>query len=122
MIRAFVLLTIITLTCCTYHDLNSLEEEGETPDPSGNNNPFVCNADSVSWQKNIQPIMLTYCVRSTCHDGKTRADFSKYSIVKANASSIKIRVRNRSMPFDGPMLSRAQIDSVSCWVDSGARE
>jgi hypothetical protein len=100
------------LAACTYHDLGNLD--GPEAEP-----PFVCD-NEVSWQHEILPIMETSCALSGCHDGISRRDWTDYDEVKRYATAIKQRTQDRSMPFDGPMLSQDQINIIACWVDSGA--
>ncbi|HEY0654671.1 MAG TPA: hypothetical protein VGD65_16155 [Chryseosolibacter sp.] len=105
---------IISLTGCTYHDINDLNDrEGQEP--------FVCDPET-SWQNDILPIIEKSCAVSGCHDGISRRDWTNYAEVKRYAAAFKQRTQDRSMPFDGPPLTQEQIDVIGCWVDSGAHE
>lgn len=106
-------LLIFALTACVYHDIGVDDD-----DPS--EEPFICLPDEVTWSEDIQPLMISSCVKSNCHDGISRNDFSDYDVVKEYSDDIKSQTRNRSMPFDGPALTQLQIDMIACWVDSGS--
>jgi hypothetical protein len=74
----------------------------------------------TSWANDIKPIMEKSCAISGCHNGVSRStNFVEYLSAKSNASNIKSKTRNRSMPLDGT-LTQNQIDLISCWVDDGA--
>lgn len=110
MMKYFFALLCLLLFSCVYHDI------APPDDPVG----YVCGP-TVSWEKDILPIMINSCATSGCHDGISRRDWTSYNEVKQYAASIKIRTQNRSMPFDQP-LPQAQIDMIVCWVDNGAIE
>jgi hypothetical protein len=75
---------------------------------------------ATSWINDILPIMQASCALSGCHDGKSRIDYRIHSNAMKNSADIKFNTQNRSMPFDGPALSKNQIDLIACWVDDGA--
>jgi hypothetical protein len=97
---------------CVYHDLE-IKKPVEIPQQ------FDCDAQFISWQNDILPIMVRECATVTCHDGITRLDWRNYALVKQYASSIKTLTQNRSMPFDD-VLPQEEIDKIVCWVDKGA--
>lgn len=74
----------------------------------------------VSWSKDIEPIISTYCAKSGCHiEGTGRVNFTSFDNVKSYAFSIRTKVQNGSMPYDGP-LDSDKVQLISCWVDDGA--
>lgn len=77
---------------------------------------------SISYSAVIAPIFTATCNFSGCHGaGSSGRDWTIYSDVKANASVIKSRTSNRSMPIgSGPTLTDAEIKQIACWVDDGA--
>lgn len=77
----------------------------------------------VSFSAQIKPIIDTKCALSGCHNGDNGANrnWTVFSNVKSNASNIKTRTGNRSMPLTGS-LSQEQIDLIACWVDDGAKD
>ena len=76
---------------------------------------------TTSYQSDIKPIIMNSCAVTGCHDGSqpARANFNNFSEVQANASLIKSKTQNGSMPKTGS-LTQAQIDLIACWVDDGA--
>jgi len=74
----------------------------------------------LSYQNDIAPIIANNCAISGCHvAGAQKPNFSLYANVKANASAIKTRTGDRSMP-QGRTLTQEQINTIACWVDDGA--
>ena len=75
----------------------------------------------VSYQQSVAPIMMNSCAVTGCHDGSnsTLPDFTQFGQVQANASMIKARTQNGTMPPNGS-LSQSEIDLIACWVDDGA--
>lgn len=73
----------------------------------------------------IRPIITTSCAIQNCHNGD-RANLPNFSIddnIVSNASAIKTRTGNESMPPAGqPDLTTEQIQQIACWVDDGAPE
>lgn len=71
----------------------------------------------------IEPIITTSCAVSNCHNGDRTnlPNFSTTSVLIANASGIKSRTANETMPPDGrDDLTASQIQMIACWVDDGA--
>jgi len=80
---------------------------------------------AVSWSADIMPIIDTNCAVSGCHNGDNSSipNWTNLSTVQANASNIKTRTGNKSMPEAGSGLTLTddEIDLIACWVDDGAR-
>jgi hypothetical protein len=88
-------------------------------------------ARNVTYTKDVAPILFKSC--TDCHRPTMFAPMSlmTYDEVRPWARAIKQRVANREMPpwhAEGPMgifkndprLSKAEIDTISAWVDAGA--
>jgi len=75
----------------------------------------------VSFAATIQNIITTKCAISGCHNGDNGSsrNWTVFANVQNNASNIKTRTQNRSMPQTGS-LTQEQIDLIACWVDDGA--
>lgn len=74
----------------------------------------------VSYETQIKPILQTNCIKSGCHDGgNSLPNWGNLATVQSNASNIKTKVLNGSMPKDGT-LTQQQKDLIACWVDDGA--
>ena len=76
----------------------------------------------VSYANEISPLLTVTCNLPSCHDaGSGGRNWTTYDNVKANATNIKTRTGNKSMPIgSGPTLTQKQIDLIACWVDDGA--
>jgi hypothetical protein len=79
-------------------------------------------ATGVSYANEISPILTVTCNLPSCHDaGSGGRNWTTYDNVKANATNIKTRTGNKSMPIgSGPTLTQKQIDLIACWADDGA--
>ena len=82
----------------------------------------VPSVPEVSYANEIRPIIDTNCQISNCHGSNPNlVSFETYADVKANASGIKTRTGNGSMPPSGP-LPNQEIELIANWVDQGAPE
>jgi len=79
----------------------------------------VAITSGVSYQNQVSTIIETNCAISGCHSGRVSPDLTTFSLIQSNASRIKARTQNRSMPL-GRTLSQEEIDLIACWVDDGA--
>jgi hypothetical protein len=77
----------------------------------------------VSWTGDIKPIIDANCAISGCHvSGNQIPDWSNLTNVQNNATNIKTRTSNGSMPpASQPRLTQEQITKIACWVDDGAK-
>jgi len=76
-------------------------------------------SSGVSFSTSISNIISQNCAVSSCHAGSQSPDFRQFSNIQSNASRIKIRTQNKTMPKNGS-LSQEEIDLIACWVDDGA--
>ncbi len=69
----------------------------------------------------IKNIIDLNCAISGCHNGDNGAsrNWTLFENVKENATNIRARTSNRTMPPAGN-LSQEQIDLIACWVGEGA--
>ncbi len=82
--------------------------------------PPTFDCTGVNWSATISPIISNSCAIAGCHvPGTGRQNFLDLATVQANASEIKIRTGNRTMPQTGT-LTADQISQIACWVDDGA--
>jgi hypothetical protein len=90
--------------------------------------PTAVNCDSVSYAKDIKPILEQSCAKGGCHDAVTRQsdiEFTSYGDAKTQADlgRIKARVIDGTpsyMPADVGRLPETQIKKIQCWLDKGA--
>jgi len=75
----------------------------------------------ISFSENIKSIISTNCAVSGCHNGSQPPNFSQDENILENASRIKSRTGNGTMPPAGrPDLTNDEIQAIACWVDDGA--
>ncbi len=80
-------------------------------------------ATGITYTADILPIFEAKCQFTGCHPDN--GNWFSYSIAKANASLIKTKTGNLSMPKGGSSapggaLSAEQIQIIACWADDGA--
>jgi len=70
----------------------------------------------------IKAIIDANCAVTGCHvtGGAAPVSFTSLDNIKSNASEIKTRTQNGSMPKDAAKLPQEQLDAIACWVDDGA--
>ncbi|MEK6285540.1 MAG: thiol-disulfide isomerase [Acidobacteriota bacterium] len=120
-IRVFAI-ALISLIALALYTLPAIQASG--PGPSAKN---------VTFNKEVAPIFYKSCAE--CHRPGEAAPFSvlSYKDVRPWAKSIKEKVVNRQMPpwhadphfgkwANDPRLTQAQIDTITAWVDGGAKE
>src|SRR5687767_3567626 len=94
-----------------------LKTGNHTIEVKDNNNCIIALSITVprgntgtSWANDIKPILEKSCAISGCHNGVSRStNFAEYQSAKSNASQIKSKTRDRTMPLDGT-LSQNQIE------------
>ncbi|WP_185094419.1 c-type cytochrome [Marivirga tractuosa] len=75
----------------------------------------------ISFNNDIKAIISANCAISGCHNGTQSPNFTIDNNIIQNASRIKTRTGNGSMPPAGrPDLSNDEIQAIACWVDDGA--
>ena len=91
--------------------------------------PVVCNTDSLSYSKDIVPILESYCY--SCHgDGNTGGSGG---INLDGYANLKVRVDNGQlvgcvthasgfvpMPYGQPQMPDCEVSKVAAWVSQGA--
>lgn len=86
--------------------------------PGGTNCQGAANKFS-----NVHPIIQSKCANTpSCHAaGSTNAGgpLTNFDQIKAKAASIKLQVQTGLMPQLGS-LTAAELQSIVCWVESGA--
>jgi hypothetical protein len=76
-------------------------------------------SSGVSFEASISDIISQNCAVSGCHAGSQSPDFRQFGNIQSNASRIKVRTQNKTMPRNGS-LTQTEIDLIACWVDDGA--
>ena len=73
---------------------------------------------SLSFSGTVQPVLVSKCATSGCHDGSRMTSMATYTNAKNEAQSIKTSVENGSMPR-GSSLSSAEKTAILCWIQNG---
>jgi mono/diheme cytochrome c family protein len=85
--------------------------------------PAGCSVNPVSYATDVQPIILTNCSQNSgCHGSGSFSGpgpLLNYNDVKESAAEVRDAVVTKRMPQVGS-LTKAQIQTISCWVDAGA--
>lgn len=84
----------------------------------------VCE-ETVSLSADIMPLLQSNCAVESCHiQGNGLPDFRLKEKVLVNAGEIRRLVGAGIMPpaTSGRMLTRAEIDRISCWVQQGKQD
>jgi hypothetical protein len=76
-------------------------------------------AVSVTYTKDIQPLLKKYC--TSCHSpaGEEPPYLDSYSAAKANAALSLDRIQSGSMPRGGATMSAAEVSLFEAWVQGG---
>jgi uncharacterized membrane protein len=95
---------------------------------------WKCSADTVYFLYDVQPILVSACSQTGCHDALSKAsgyqltDYvqtMKKGIVAGQATSSKVyaEIFNGSMPprSSGITMTQAQKDIVAKWINQGAK-
>lgn len=91
----------------------------------------VCDTMTVTYAKDIKPILDSKCATSGCHDAASAPasggyDLSAYAGAQPIAlngkmvGSINWKAGFSAMPKNLPKLSQCEIDKISRWVNQGA--
>lgn len=107
----------------TFADISQGSYMVEVEDANGCKAEVAADVKTGLVLADIQPIITTNCAVSNCHNGDRTnlPNFSTTSVLIANASGIKARTANETMPPAGrDALAASQIQMIACWVDDGA--
>lgn len=78
-------------------------------------------SSGISLVSDIQPIIMTNCAISGCHNGSQSPNLSTKENIIAEASFIQSRTSNGTMPPAGRTdLTQEEIDKITCWLNEGA--
>ncbi len=134
----FGLVLSFLIPACRHSPLTG-EEPNLTDNPNtGNGSGLPCSADSVYFQTQVLPLLVSNCARSGCHDDITRADgvvMTNYSAVMStgkvkpgNPDDSKLykvivdtRPDKRMPPVPAAPLSSDQQDLLRKWIAQGAK-
>ena len=81
----------------------------------------VCSNLVVSFSRDIQPIFISSCSKSGCHDGDplNPGPLVNYNDVKQSINQILPSVTVGRMPKDSA-LSEGDKNKIICWINNGS--
>jgi len=88
-----------------------------------------CDSTIVSYAAEINPIFLTNCAVSGCHDAPTSSggnNWESYSEVSTKINMIICAINHNSgcfpmpRPVGSPKLPDSTIQKIECWAEQGA--
>lgn len=105
-----------------------------TPFSNLDSTGWRCSADTVYFQYDVLPVLVSSCATAGCHDAASRVDgyqLTDYanaikkgvSAGRATSSKIYTEIANGSMPTPGSgiRMTQAQKDIVAKWINQGAK-
>jgi len=101
--------------------------------PSGSADGLTKSKAVVTFNKDVAPILFKNCVQCHRPGEATPMSLLSYRETRPWARSIREKVLSREMPpwhadphvgqfSNDPRLTQAEIDTITAWVDGGARE
>lgn len=86
-------------------------------------NPQFSCGEEVSLERDIMPIINTYCAVSGCHLDEKNPILTTKLAVQTNAANIRREVAGLFMPpTSATPLEADDIQKIKCWVDDGAED
>jgi uncharacterized membrane protein len=138
---SFILvISLATMILSCKHDLLT-PSDGVTPTDTTTNNPdtfsmvgWKCSPDTVYFQFDVLPIMISSCAPSGCHNAATKADgyqLTDYATVikkgisagRVTNSKLYTEIVKGTMPpkNSGITMTQAQKDMIAKWINQGAK-
>lgn len=134
---AFEVFCLMTLPSCRHtseNALNPIDTTGNNGGQQSSDAGWRCSPDTVYFNYDVLPILVSSCAMSGCHDAVTRADgyqLTDYASVMrkgvrpgdARNSKIYDEIVDGSMPPPGSgiTVSAAQLAMIAKWINQGAK-
>ncbi len=109
----FFSISLLTLLSC------KKDKASETPIKSVPTPVPITQCDTISFKKDIEPLISTYCL--SCHNTQftsASVDLSTFENVFINAESSLSSIQNGTMPPSGK-LPENLIQKFNCWIKQG---
>ena len=107
-----ILLAFIVSSC--YND----KRENLNPQLPTNDNTSVCDTTSVTYTKDIQPILSLSC--TGCHgNGSANHSLNSFSDAKSENDKVIQKISDGSMPQNSSPLSTCKINKFKAWKNQG---
>lgn len=88
--------------------------------------PTISKCDTITYSKNILPIMTQFCIR--CHNESFGgSNFKLYADLKEKALNGKLKSYTvdgipKIMPLGESKLAQDKLDLILCWISNGAKQ
>ncbi|WP_191906983.1 c-type cytochrome domain-containing protein [Adhaeribacter soli] len=138
--KAGLMLMWLAVTISCKHEIPVQPENPANPNnPNNPNNPGqLCDPNTVYFERDVLPILLSNCTMSGCHNANDREEGvvldSYNSVMTSNAdvrpgdpegSDLYERITEtdsrKRMPYNRPPLSAANIETIRKWIAQGAK-
>ena len=87
-----------------------------------NTGPVDCNTISAKFGADVAPIISSQCATTGCHNATAAGGIVLQTHAQISGAKARIQARalsEKTMPPAGP-LTPAQINTIQCWINSGA--
>lgn len=118
---------------------DTIDNPGDTTDNPGGGSGVLCNPDSVYFQNQILPILISNCTESGCHNATDQKEGIVLTTYQNLIATVEYATLNNwdenklmkslleddpeeRMPYNKPPLPQAQIDLIAKWIQQGARD
>ncbi|HTN18687.1 MAG TPA: hypothetical protein VL092_13440 [Chitinophagaceae bacterium] len=86
-----------------------------------------CDTTSITWTKDIQPIVNNSCTASGCHDARSQSGgyaLNTYEGVKTIVDNTRFLavIEAGTMPKSSPKLDDCTINKIKRWINTGAEQ
>lgn len=124
---------LLLVNACKHQPPELIPDKPNTPiTPT----PTACDPDSVYFEKDILPLLISSCAKAGCHDANSNSDgvtLSNYSKIMeqiqagnpGNSDLFEVITENdldkRMPPPPNEALTSAQINLIQKWIDQGAK-
>jgi hypothetical protein len=112
--NTFLIILLAFLASSCYND----KRENLNPQLPANDNTSACDTTTVTYTKDIQPILNSSC--TGCHGtGSVNHSLNTFSDAKSHNDNIITRISNGSMPQGSSQLSDCKINKFKAWKNQG---
>ncbi len=116
-------LAVFSMMALLVSHYSCVKDQGKLP---GAVSQSLCDSMNVKYSTVIQPMMVTYCAMSNCHDaiGSAPGNLNMYADLKAMIDNQQFKSRVftiKDMP-QAPNLPLADslLQKIQCWLAAGA--
>jgi len=112
--NTFLIIIIAILFSSCYND----SRENLNPQLPTNDTTLACDTSSITYTKDIQPILSSSC--TGCHGtGSANHALNSFADAKSHNDNIITRISDGSMPQNSSPLSACKINKFKAWKNQG---